>query len=368
MRNFHPASGFSLAFRLALIGFFPNLAIEASVVFLPLYAESVGSSRLMVGFIAASYGLAYFVSSILFGRLSDVHGRLIFIRLGLALSAIAFFTQIIAQSPVSLLVTRGFVGFCTGMTTATAMAYIYESQKQVGKFASYGALGWLSGAAIAAIIRDFQPMFLTSAVATFIAFMFSLTLKEEKVSRIPVAIIPLSTLKKHGRIYFPLLIRQLGGYAIWTIFPLYLSSIGASKLWIALLDVINMSVQTLMMRIMERFNPAKTFQAGLVISTVVFALYGVATNYLQVVPIQVVLAVSWSCLFIGAFSYLFRHSEERGTASGLLYSTINFSAGVGPFIGGSISQAWGFPAVMYFASGATLVSWLFSRKPASRNK
>jgi len=92
------------------------------------------------------------------------------------------------------------------------------------------------------------------------------------------------------------------------------------------------------------------FTIGLVLSTLVFAIYGIANHYLQLIPVQMVLAVAWSCLYVGALIFLMKQNVERGTAVGMLYSTTQLSAGVGPLLGGAISQVWGFPTVMYVAS------------------
>lgn len=361
MRRFRPTVRVSLPFRLALLSFLLNLAVEASGVFLPLYAESVGSSKLEIGLIASAYGIAFFLSSLLFGRQSDIHGRLGFIRSGLGLSAIAYLSQIIARTPIALLSARGFVGFCLGVTSAAIMAYTYENEKQIGNFVSYGSLGWLSGALAAAVIRDYMPLFLTSAVISVLAFLVSLTLKEELTSRVQVAVFPLPLIKANRKVYLAFFIRQLGANAIWAIFPLYLAGIGASRLWIAILDGINNGGQFVAMRLAERFNPAKAFQTGLLISALIFALYGIATNYLQLVPVQILLAIAWSGMFIGALSYLLRTTNERGTVSGLLYSTIYLSAGLGPFLGGAVAQVWGFVTLMYVGSSLSCLGFLSSR-------
>jgi MFS family permease len=360
MQRFRPMLGVPLPFRLALVSFLLNLAVEASSVFLPLYAKSVGSSNLEIGLIASSYGIAFFLSSLLFGRQSDIHGRLRFIRAGLGLSAIAYLSQVVSHTPITLLAARGFVGFCLGVTSAALMAYTYENQKQIGNFVSYGALGWLFGAFAAAVLRDYEPLFLASAISSILAFLVSLTLREEATSRIEVAVFPLPIIKANRRVYLAFFIRQLGANAIWAIFPLYLADIGASKLWIAILDGINNGGQFVAMRLVERFNPAKVFRMGLLISALVFVIYGVANNYLQLVPVQIMLAISWSSMFIGALTYLLRKSNERGTVSGLLYSTIYLSAGLGPFLGGAIAQAWGFVTVMYFGSSLAFLSFLSS--------
>lgn len=361
MWRFCPTIVVPLPFRLALVSFLLNLAVEASGVFLPLYAKSVGSSNLEIGLIAATYGIAFFLSSLLFGRQSDIHGRLRFIRTGLGFSAIAYLSQIVTRTPMALLSARGFVGFCLGVTSAAIMAYTYENEKQIGNFVSYGSLGWLSGALAAAVIRDYTPLFLTSAIASILAFLVSLTLKEEVGGRIKVAVFPLSVIKANRKIYLAFFIRQLGANAIWAIFPLYLAGIGASRLWIAILDSINTGGQFVAMRFAERFNPVKAFRAGLLISALVFVLYGIATNYLQLVAVQIMLAIAWSGMFIGALSYLMRKSNERGTVSGLLYSTIYLSAGLGPFLGGAVAQVWGFVTLMYVGSSLSFVGFLSSR-------
>ncbi len=188
----------------------------------------------------------------------------------------------------------------------------------------------------------------------------SLTLREEPTSHVQVAAVPLPVIKANRKVYLAFFMRQLGATAIWAILPLYLAGIGASNSWIAVLDGINMGGQFITMRLVEKFDPAKMFRIGLLISALVFVIYGIATNYLQLVPVQVLLAIAWSSMFIGALSYLLRKSNEWGTVSGLLYSTIYFSAGLGPFLGGAVAQVWGFVPLMYVGSSLSLLGFLSS--------
>lgn len=347
--------------RLALMSFMMNFAVEASNIFLPLYARSLGASNLEVGFVAASYGITYFLSSLVFGRQSDIHGRLVYVRGGLLLSVLAYLSQVVTPSPMALLVARGFVGFCLGLVSAAVMAYTYENQKQVGRFASYGALGWLFAALAAAVLKDYGPLFIASAATSLIAFLVALTFREEPANRVRLLVSLLPLLRSNLRVYFTILLRQLGSQAAWAIFPLYLVGIGADLSWIAAISAINVAVQFVGMRLVERFNPALMFRAGLLFSALAFAAYGMATSYLQVVPVQVLLGVGWSCLFIGGLSYLMRKNTERGSVSGLFYSTNYLSAGLGPFIGGAVSEVWSFAAVMHVASALSLVAFLSSR-------
>lgn len=358
MRYLRRTSYFSLAFRLTLITFLLNLSIEASLIFLPLFATDLGATKLDVGLIVASYGMSYFISSFLFGRLSDMKGRSGFISSGLGLASLAYLLQIIAPSPLALLGIRGFIGFCLGISSAALMAYLYEAGGRIGSFASYGSLGWFFGAIVAAVLRDYEDLFITSAVAAAIAFALALTLREDRQEHIKVAIFPASIIWANRRVYLPFFLRQTGAQAIWAIFPLFLAGIGADKLWIAVINGINVGGQFIAMQFADRFNATRMFIVGLILSTLVFAFYGVASNYLQLIPVQIILSVAWSCLYVGALILLLRKNVERGTAVGILFSTTSLSSGVGPFLAGGISQAWGFPTLMFMASGLSFFGLL----------
>lgn len=345
-----------LQIRLLLVSLLLNFAIEASIVFLPLYASNIGASKLYIGLITASYGLSFFLSSLIFGRQSDKNGRVVYIHYGLGLSVIAYLAQIITSTPVELLLVRGLVGFSLGITSAAVMAYTYENQKKVGGFASYGSLGWLLGAVAAAVLNNYEALFLSSAIASAIAFLVSFTFREEKNIYSYSRIGSPPAMKQNSKILFSFFLRQLAANAIWAIMPLYLASIGASKSWIAVLDGINMGMQFIIMQFIDRFNPVKLFRIGLLSSAVVFIIYGVATDFMQLIPVQVLLALAWSCIFLGAFTYLFKNSKEKGTISGLMYSTMYLSAGIGPFLGGVVAQVWGYATLMCMGAGLSVYS------------
>jgi MFS family permease len=364
-------SAIPLPIRLAAISFLFSLSVQSSSIFQSLYAHDLRASNFQVGLIGSSYGIAYFASSFIFGRQSDRRGRLTFIRLGLALGAAAYVLQIAAINPVTLLAIRAFVGFCLGISSAAIMAYVYEAEGQVGRFASYGSLGWLFGclaAAVAAAVTGatkssatYYALFAVSGTASALAFLISFTLKEDRGKSLQVPLFPLSLIRDNGRVYIPFFLRCLGSSAVWAVFPLFLVSIGTSKLWVALLDAINMGLQFVFMRYVERFKSGVVLAVGLVSSVIVFASYGFATHYLQLIPVEILLAVSWSCLWVGSLSFLMGQSVERGTAAGLLYSMTYLSAGLGPLIGGFVSETWTFRALMFVASGLTFLGLILSR-------
>jgi len=371
MKYLSRISAIPLPIRLAAISFLFSLSVQSSSIFQSLWADRLEASRFEVGLIGSSYGIAYFVSSFIFGRQSDRHGRLLFVRLGLALGAGAYVLQMAAIDPITLLAIRAFVGFCLGISSAAIMAYVYEAEGQVGRFAAYGSLGWLFGCLAAAIASaatgttksstTFYALFAVSGAASALAFLLSFTLKEDRGRSLKVPLFPISLIRDNGRVYIPFFMRCLGSSAVWAVFPLFLvQEIGTSRLWVALLDAINMGLQFVFMRFVERFRSTWVLATGLVTSVIVFASYGLSTHYGQLVPFQVLLAVSWSCLWVGSLSFLLGRSVERGTAAGLLYSMTYLSAGFGPLIGGFVSETWGFRALMFVASGLTFLGLILS--------
>ncbi|MBI4285613.1 MAG: MFS transporter [Chloroflexi bacterium] len=351
----------SPAVLLIAISFLMNLAQETSWVFLPLYGQTLGASNFQVGVIMAAHALAFLPASLIFGRQSDIHGRLLFVRLGLGLLALAFLTQAIVSTPLLLAASRAFIGFSLGIASAALTAYTYENQSQIGRFFSFGSLGWLFGALVGAAVRQYIPLFIISVAMALSAFVLALQLKETPGKRMQVNILPIPLLKADRKLYLAFFLRQIGAHAVFAVLPLYLVSIGADKTRIAIFDAINTGTQFIAMRLIERFEPAKVFRFGILLTIGVFLFYGVARNYLWLIPAQIGIGLAWASLFMGGLSYLLRRNTERGTVSGLLYSTIYLSGGVGPFVGGAISQAWGFNAVMFTGAGLASLGLLAFR-------
>jgi MFS family permease len=337
----------------ALISLLTNFSIETSLIFLPLFAQSLGASRFEIGIIAASYGLAYFASSWIFGRQSDLSGRLIFIRIGMGTAIVALGVQVFATNPLILMLVRALVGLCLGMSTAALMAYNFEVGGNTGKLASLGSLGWLLGDSTASFIHNFHTLFLLGAAASGIAFIVSMLLREPQ-NRYSLRPNITQVTRRNLRIYFSFFLRQLGANMVWFILPLFMVSLGANETWIAILSAINSGGQFIAMMLVDRFREKLIFTLGFILSAIVFLAYSVSGSYLQLIPAQAILAISWSCLYVGALLILLRSNEESATATGVFFSVISIAGVLGPFLGGIVSQFWGYPPLMYIAAGLSL--------------
>jgi len=79
--------------RLNTIQFLTNSSYMMSIIFIPIFAESLGATYFEIGLISAIFGAASFLSSFIFGKVADLHSLRSVVILGMAVSAIAFFCR-----------------------------------------------------------------------------------------------------------------------------------------------------------------------------------------------------------------------------------------------------------------------------------
>jgi MFS transporter, DHA1 family, multidrug resistance protein len=357
------AGEWSYRWLIGLVNFFLSFATMSSFIFVPLLGAELGASDFEVGIVGAAYGIAFLFSSLISGWKSDHLGRLLFVRWGLLMSSVAFAAQLLAHSVPALIIARAVVGLALGIAVAATITYAFECGANMGKYSSYGSLGWIFGAAASAMVANIELLFWLSFLFCLIAFFISLAFKKVpsyKFSKPPNIWF---VLRRDYRVYLAVFLRHLGASAVWVIFPLYLVSIGLDHFWIGLLWGVNFVVQFLVMRQLERFSEFKTFFWGQVLSVFVFLAYAFFTSRVSLVILQVVLGVAWSCLYVGALLIVLRAGKEKGTAGGIFQSTLNLCNAVGPLLGGLIAQGWGYRGVMLFAA-ALCVGGMFVTVPA----
>ncbi|MFQ6107628.1 MAG: MFS transporter [Thermoplasmata archaeon] len=337
------------------IQFLSNMALFAALIFIPVYAEELGATDFEIGLIVGSFSLAVFASSYIFGRAADVRGRRRILQLGLGLSGIAALTQIVTPDWRFLLLSRVFVGFCAGIFPSALLAYAYDTGRPLGKFTSFGSLGWGIGSVLAGIIGVFSLMFAFSSIIFFVCFVIALVLPSVKEVKISVPFFPIPIVRKNAPVYLSVLLRHSGANMIWVIFPLFLLNMGISKALVGVLYLVNAGTQFLVMQSIDRFNSVKLVLAGLVFSSMTFVSFTFADNFMEMFPTQIMLGLSFGMLYVGSLRFLMERNIERATSTGLLGSVMSISAIIGPFFGGLISMSFGYEATMYAASIMTSI-------------
>jgi len=116
----------------------------------------------------------------------------------------------------------------------------------------------------------------------------------------------------------------------------------------------------------DRIAYRKLFMGGLLVSAIAFSSYAFPSNYLQVIPIQILIAISWSLLQVGAIGLLTTSNAEKATVVGLFSSARSLAQVIGPVLAGVISQYYGFQTLMIFSGGLTFaalaIRWVVERR------
>lgn len=343
--------------RANILNFLTQTAIFSSLLFIPIFAKELGAKDFEVGLIGTFYGLATFASFYIFGRLSDIYGRKKFLIFGFLASIISFPLQAIPQTPFQLLLVRVLVGFCIGVFPAALVAYIYDTNKKIGKFTAFGSLGWAVGNLLAGILAIYWKIFFLGSFLFFLALLLVLKMEIPKIS-LSVPLFPLKIIKNSFPVYLSFFLRHSGAHMIWIIFPLYLASFGISKLWIGILYFTNSFSQFLIMPLLERFKSKNLVILGLLISAITFYSFSLASNQFEFLLTQIILAFSWSCFYLGSLKSVLERNIERATAVGLLKSTSSLAEILGPLLGGIISQYLGYKNCFFGAVILTLFGFL----------
>jgi len=338
--------------KASTIQMFSSAGLSASSLLIPnLARDQFQSSTAEIGVIVASYSAAIFASSYVFGRISDVYGRRSVLKAGLFLSIIAASLQIFADSTFVLLMMRVFVGLCAGIFPSALLAHVYETDKKVGKFTSFGSLGFGFGVFVAGLISIYDGIFLFAAIMMAGAFLVSLYLPFGKETHHKVPFFPIKIMKRNFPVYTSVMFRHIGANMIWVIYPLFLADLGADPVFIGAIYAINALGQFVFMQFCDRYRSVLLVNIGFIMSIITFPSYTLARVYWEIIPAQIMIALAWSTLYIGSIKYVMERNDEKGTSAGLLQSALSMSAIIGALVGGIAAQIYGYHGCMYIATG-----------------
>ncbi len=320
----------------------------ATVVYVPLLARSMGANSSQIGLLVAAYQAALLLASVLFGRWADYGDRKRFVVWGIVGSVLGLTAHIFARNLGMLIAARVLAGIGAGSFPAALMAYTSDRTDRLGQFVGFGSLGWGIGAFTLGMIPPDLVFPTAAGVMLITAFVALVALKPQHV-RLVQPFIDSRVLKRNWRLYLSFFLRHAGAFSIWTIFPVYLSDLGASRLLVGIVFAINPFGQFVFLNLLERAQERAMVIWGFALSALVFAAFGLARNWQQVIPIQVLLALSWSCLYLGSLKELMRLNPEKSTAAGMFQSAASLAAVAGALLEG-VTGAFGYRTIMFTAA------------------
>ncbi len=332
--------------------FLTNFSASSAGLFIPILIKTFSGTDFDVGLTAFFTGTAVFISSYIFGRSADIYGRRIFLVLGLAACSFAFILQIFATTVFTLMLARAFVGFCAGIFPSALTAYVVEARKGIGKFTSFGSLGFSLGSIIAGIIASYFQIwhiFLLGSILYLVSLLIALTFHDIKRISFKIPLFPRKIIKQNMPVYAGVFIRHTGACAVWTIYPLYLETIGATNFWIGVIYAVNAFSQFCFMLLLDKWKSNLLIVLGIFCSGITFIGFVLSWHFYIILVFQVLLGFSWACLYVGSLKFITDRTEEKSTSVGLLFSTTSLSGILGPILGGTIAYFVGYRAVVCFA-------------------
>lgn len=335
----------------------------SSFTYVPILARDVlGAEEILITLLVGAYATAAFISSYIFGRAGDVYGRRVVIRLGMVAATISFGLLLVSHDFQTLFFVRITNGFCVGIYPGALAAYAFESKMKMGRFASWGALGWGAGTLLAgyAAGTEIYTAFLMSTLFFVIAFLSAMTLPPVERVSVKVPWFPVETFKRNMSVYLAVFIRHSSAFAVWTLWPLFLADLGADTFLIGVVQATNAVAQVIfMIAFTDRLDCRRLIQMGLLSSAATFVLFILSYDVFQIILTQILLGFAWATLYVGALKYVTERNAERSTASGLLQSMLSFSGVVGPIMAAAIYTVWpGYEPIMVYAAIMSLVALL----------
>lgn len=156
---------------------------------MPFYIEHFGAGGTEMGIMMASFSIAQFIASPLWGNLSDRYGRKKILLIGVMGNAVTMVMTGLAPNILMLFVSRAIAGFLSAATLPTAMAYISDTTSEdergggMGLIGAAMGVGMVLGPGLGGLVagENLSLPFYLSAGMSVIAFLMVLFILSESL-------------------------------------------------------------------------------------------------------------------------------------------------------------------------------------------
>jgi len=125
-------------------------------------------------------------------------------------------------------------------------------------------------------------------------------------------------------------------------------------------------MQFFMMRRLDGRDMVSIVKYGYLVSSIAFLSFIPPTTFYYVLPGMVLVALSWSFLYVGSTELLLRRNEDKAASAGLITTVISLAIVAGSLIGGAVLQYHGFVAVFVVGAAMCFAGFLISAKYLTR--
>lgn len=377
-------TGWPLIFLAALVVFIDSIGFGVVVPVLPIYAEELGVSEFMNGFLFATYAIALLATAIPMGMLSDRLGRKPFILFGMFAMSAAFVFYALARTYWVLVIARILDGATAAATWSAALAVVGDrlEESRMGAMMGYimgaAAVGGIAGPLLGGALFDaagYGAPFYTIAGACFVGGIISVFLKEDwspsdrtSISGIEM-LKPILRNKKIRLTCWIVLISTTGIGLLQPTLPLYLrDEFTMSPTEIGLVFGVMMVFFAVASPLAGKYSDIagrrQPILVGLLATAAMAPFLAVFKNAVLLYVLMGLLGISFSLFETPTLPLitdaLQEDDETQGGSLGTGFGLVNFfySLGfaIGPLVGGAIMGWWGLLAAVGVYSVSLVVT------------
>lgn len=339
---------------------------------LPLYAERFGANAATIGLLFASYSLAQFVFSPIWGKVSDKVGRRPILLITIAGSAVGSLVLGLAGSLPMLFVGRILDG-ASGASVAVARATVSDvadpSQRPrlMGLLGAAFGLGFVIGpslGALASLGSPSLPFFVAAGIS--VLNLIAGVIRIPETLRVPASNMPGAGLRTLPNPVLRLVVLTFVGVTAFSAFEATFSLLGSARLGMteptvalafAGIGLVLVATQGgLIGPVTRLLGETVTIRIGLILNVAGFAILSVADRWWSLAPGLVLLAVGQGLLTPTLASAVAgRSPDQAGVALGVQQSAGGLARVVGPVLGG-VLFAVAIPLPYIVAAGLTLAA------------
>jgi len=346
---------------------------------LPLYAEAMGASGLLLGTIFSSFTISRAVVIPFIGPLSDRRGRKLFLLIGFGGFTVATLGYVLATTPLHLILTRVIQGATAGMMLPIARAFIGDlcPLGEEGKWQGIANAAFLGGFAVGPLIggplaerHGYDTAFYVMGGICLLSFLLALRFLPESGPRQGGGG-HRSTRELVKLVYTNSMFRGLFSYRVglalargclMTFLPLFAAlslniGVGLIGVLLACHNILRAAVQPFFGNLADRFNRRTLVTIGAVSHIIFFLLIPGEYSYWQLLVLVAFGGVA-AAVAMPALTALYTEQGRTlgmGTAMSLDMLAMAIGMGIGPIVGGIVADALNTASVFYFSAAVQLV-------------
>mgnify|MGYP003732381763 CR=1 FL=1 len=342
--------------------------------FLPIYADTLGASKLEVGLVQAGFSITGIGTLLFIGRLSDRFGRKVFLSAGLGIIAISSVGLMYATRPIHLILWRFIQGLGASAHMPIAQAYLGDitpegsEGKWMGYFNAVLFAGIGGGPLAGGLISDafsiratFQFMAVLNALALVATILF---LKEMQRKTAQTAsgsfLAPLRSRNLQGAISYNIAngVTIAGLMAFVPLFADLTIGLSASLIGVLLAARSPVSIlQSYTGRMADKWNRRAMVLWGGLISMAALCLLPHSRGFWPLLGAYILVTLGQTVGVPAVNTYVVQEGRiyGMGTAVTLFMLAMHLGTGLGPVALGAIADRFGLESVFYSSTACMAV-------------